>query len=55
LVSKLTETTALGFALSIDQEYLHREHEVYVTYNDGILLEIGDNGLINYRRKEFIP
>ncbi len=55
LISKLVETTAISYSLSLDQSYLHRDHEVYVTYNDGILLEVSDRPSLNYRRQEYNP
>jgi hypothetical protein len=49
------ETTAISYSLSLDQSYLHRDHEVYVTYNDGILVEVCDKPSLNYRRQEYHP
>lgn len=51
LVSKLFETTIISYGLSLDQSFLNRDHEVYVTYNDGILVEITENKMLSYRRK----
>lgn len=40
------------YSLSLDQGYLGQEKEVYVTYKDGILMEMQENKqFIRYRRK----
>ena len=55
LVSTLVEATVLSYSLSVDQSYLQKNQEVYVTYNDGILFEVEEGELIKYRRKAFHP
>ena len=38
LLSKLTEINVITYALSLDSNFLDKDQEVYVTYNDGLLL-----------------
>lgn len=38
LLSKLTEINIITYALSLDCNFLDKDQEVYVTYNDGLLV-----------------
>lgn len=44
----------ITYALSLDYSFLDKDQEVYVTYNDGLLVEIEDCNM-KYRRKEYQP
>jgi len=44
----------ITYALSLDYSFLDKDQEVYVTYNDGFLVEISDC-ILKYRRKQYQP
>lgn len=56
LIAKSFESIALLYSLSIDRTFIIQEPEIYVTYNDGILLDMSEFGdTIKYRRKTMHP
>lgn len=51
MTSKLLEAHIISYALSLNKKFMNKDDEVYVTYNDGLILEVNDKKTLYYRRK----